>query len=277
MTVYEIVTEKIVAALDAGVVPWHKPWSGGVSGNANFKTKHVYTGVNQMLTAIAGYACPYWLTYKQAASMGGQVRKGEKGTLITFWKIWDREVEGKEKKVPVFRYFTVFNLEQIDGIEWEQPAAAEHADPIAEAQQIVDAYHGPVVKHASQDRAFYRPDSDTVMMPQIGQFESREAYHQTLFHELVHSTGHESRLERGIRNGFGDNRYAREELVAEIGAAMLMASAGLEPRIEESAAYIASWKRRLQEDPKLIVTAASAGQKAVEFITHDSEAEKQVA
>jgi antirestriction protein ArdC len=272
-SVYQIVTEKIVAQLEKGVIPWSKPWvdngKGGIFRHQNFKTKHAYRGVNAILCSISGYSCPYWLTYKQAAELGGQVKKGEKGTLITFWKIWEKE-EGK-KGVPVFRYFTVFNLEQIEGIEWEMP----EAEPIPEgrASDILRDYlenEGPKLFHDNQDRAFYRPATDEVWMPQPSQFNTEANYYQTLYHELAHSTGHESRLKRDSDHKFGSSRYATEELVAEISAAMLMAESGQEPLIDDSAAYIKTWLQRLSDDPKLVVVAASAAEKAVECILDKS-------
>ena len=271
--VYEQVTERIVAALEAGTVPWHKPWKTLAGPPVNVRNGRPYRGINVFLLGFAGYSDPRWGTYKAIAEAGGQVRKGEKGTSIILWKPVKRKGEGGEldgSSYMLLKQYTVFNAEQADGLpELERDELREHeADERAEA--LVAGYKaagGPGVFH-EYDRAFYRPSADLVGMPKPEQFESSESYYATLFHELVHSTGHEKRTGRVTEwTTFGTDPYAKEELVAEMGASMLAGLAGLEVAGgEQSAAYIAHWLQRFKDDRKLVVQAAAAAQKAADMI-----------
>jgi antirestriction protein ArdC len=272
--IYQNITDRILGLLKEGTVPWHRPWAGG-AGFLNLKSKKAYRGVNIFILASAGYSSPYWASYKQVSEMGGQVRKGEHGTKVIFWRwieVEDKDT-GKPKKIPFLRDYTVFNVEQCDGLESKIPTPPEKP-PVGNceaAEAIVDAMpKRPEIKHGGH-RAFYAPKSDHVGMPDKQAFDGCEEYHSTLFHELVHSTGHESRVGRpGIEDfdGFGSHQYSKEELVAEMGAAFLCGLAGIESKtLDNSAAYIASWMKKIAEDPKLVVQAAAQAQRAVDFIT----------
>ena len=275
--IYQMITDRILELLENGVIPWRKPWKGGASEElpANLVSKKTYRGINIFLLSAMGFSSRYWLSYKQAQEKGGQVRKGEKGTPVIFWKtseVDDKET-GKKKQIPVLRYYTVFNLDQVDGIE--RPSGDEIPEtfdfnPIEEAEKIIGAMpKRPEIQHG-QPRACYRPSTDTVNMPRQETFEQPEEYYSTLFHELTHATGHESRLGRrnsGEIRTFGDVEYSKEELIAEMGAAYLCGFAGIErATIENSAAYLAGWIKTLKGDSKLAVCAAANAQKAADFI-----------
>jgi antirestriction protein ArdC len=274
--VYEIVTEKIIAQLESGVAPWCKPWSA--KPPANLISQKEYRGLNTFLLGSQGYASRYWLTFTQANKLGGHVKKGEKSSLVVFWNIGDertivnRETGAERKSKPVLlRYYSVFNLTQTEGIA--EKLGLDKQTPVApsisDCEAIVAGMPNPPGREQS-DRAWYKPPSDVVGMPARELFASPEAYYATLFHELTHSTGHTSRIGRdGImeRHSFGDADYSREELVAEMGAAMLCGVTGIAPTvIDNSAAYLANWIRVLKGDSKLLIQAASAAQKAADFI-----------
>lgn len=271
--VYEIVTDRIVAMLEKGTVPWRKTWAGGWPRNA--VSGREYHGINVLLLAGQGYGDCRWLTFKQALAAGGSVRRGQHGTPIVFWNF--REVEeskdgGKVRKtIPFLRYFTVFNVEQCDGLAL--PAAPEDAPrdntPIEACEAIVHEWPDPALIMTGDGMAYYRPSDDTIHVPALAAFETAEAFYATLFHEMVHATGHAKRLDRlteGAR--FGSGAYSREELVAEMGALFLGARAGIDsPQVtENSAAYCASWVKALKADPRAVVVAAGAAQKAVASI-----------
>jgi len=270
--VYQIVTNRIIELLEAGVVPWHKPWAAGAEEPMNLVSKKPYRGVNVWLLAASGYSSPYWVSYKQAQELGGQVRKGESSTLVVFWKMLKGKdkATGEEKTIPMLRYYRVFNVEQCDGLEYpKQEPRNPGFNPLAECVKIVDGYKlGPIIQHKSQ-RACYSRQTDMVNMPLPESFDSSAEYYSTLFHELTHSTGHESRIGR-LQNsvsGFGSTSYAKEELIAEMGAAFLSAVAGIGVRVmDNSAVYIASWLAHFKNDKKLVVGAAAAAQKSSELI-----------
>lgn len=270
--IYEIITDRICAMLEAGTIPWRKGWAGGDATPVSAVSKKEYRGVNHFLLRCAGFASPYWLSFKQAQERGGHVRKGEKGMPVVFWKQYEREGEnGEKRRVPVLRYYTVFNVAQIDGLrmEFPEPEIKAHR-PIEEAEAIVAHMpNRPTIIHG-EARAYFRPALDVVNMPAPGLFDMPEEYYGTLFHELTHSTGHESRLNRRPSTeprSFGDPAYAREELVAEMGAAFLCAACGIErATLENSAAYIASWLKALRNDPKAVVIAAAQAQRAADYI-----------
>lgn len=280
--VYEIVTDSITSQLKEGTVPWHKPWvSAGLP--RSISTGKPYRGINVFLlnfTAQAkGYRSPFWGTYKKIAELGGQVRKGEKSTLVVFWKqlkVTETAKDGteKDKRIPLLRYFKVFNAEQADGLPerfaYQAPTANEHR-PCEAFEAIAQSYlaTGPSFTHGV-DGAWYSPGRDLVSIPEPEVFHTPEEYYSTLGHELGHSTGHKSRLNRpGVTEGhrFGDTSYAKEELVAELTAAFLCGVTGLEQvTLGNSASYIAGWLKALTDDPKLIVQAAAAAQKAADLI-----------
>jgi antirestriction protein ArdC len=269
-SVYDIVTSRILAELEKGQVPWRKPWR--TLPPANLVSKKPYRGINVFLLALAGYGSQYWLTYRQALALGGNVRKGEHGTKIVFWKFdkYESETvdgEPEERKSAFLRYYTVFNLEQTEGLK--ALLALPPARPIESAEAIVSGMPNPPA--FEQDfQAAYIPSRDTVTMPSRTAFESQAEYYSTLFHELTHSTGHAKRLARegfDSPQKFGNESYSREELIAEMGSAMLCGVAGIEQAtVANSAAYLKSWIARLKADSKLVVSAASAAQKAADWV-----------
>ena len=269
--VYEYVTERILAELDKGIIPWRRPWKSVTASGLpiSWVTKKAYRGVNRILLPAGEY-----LTYKQVTEHGGKVLKGEKGHMVVFYKMMDIKDQDtdEEKSFPYLRYYTVFEVGQCEGIERKTaPVATEEQElpPIGRAEAIVAKYpEPPRIRHEGNE-AYYTPVLDIVTMPIKKAFESAEEYYSTLFHELAHSTGHKSRLGRDMATtvGMRSDSYAKEELVAEIASAMLCGMSGIEnSTIENSVAYIQSWRRRLEQDPKLIVMASSQAQKASDYI-----------
>jgi len=252
------------------VAPWHKPWTAQLPQNLASGRK--YRGINVFLLATCGYGSPYWLTYKQAIDRGGHVRKGQHGTKVVFWKFGTRQVEDTdgetiERKSVFLRYYTVFNVEQCEGIAARDATRA--VNPIEECERILQGMPNPPAIE-QEGRAWYRPCSDTVGIPAPNAFSSVEEYYSTLFHELTHSTGHPKRVGRdGIEklNTFASESYSKEELVAEMGAAMLCGVAGIERlTLSNSAAYLKSWMDVLKSDSRIVVSAASQAQKAADYI-----------
>src|SRR6201987_1671271 len=251
-SVYEIVTERILAELENGQVPWRKPWR--TLPPANLVSKKPYRGINTFLLALAGYGSQYWLTYRQAQALGGNVRKGEHGTKIVFWKFDKYETETadgetEERKSAFPPYYTVFNLEQTEGLK--ALLALPPAQPIESAEAIVSGMPNPPAFDQGF-RASYAPFTDTVTMPSRTAFDSQAEYYSTLFHELTHSTGHAKRLSRegfDKPSHFGSESYSKEELVAEMGSAFLCGMSGIEREtIPNSAAYLKGWMQRLKAD-----------------------------
>lgn len=274
--IYEIITNQIIEKLEAGVIPWEKPWDGDYAPK-NFASGKAYRGINTILLGMQPFSCPYWATFKQIKDKKGTVKKGAKSTMVVFWK-WvemkkDEDDESTTKKeVPFLRYYRVFNLEQTEGIEWEKTIEHEEREitPIEECENVVRDFESmPEVKHGGGS-AFYSPLEDYIQVPEMNDFKSSEGYYSTMFHEMVHSTGHESRLNRsGItdHNSFGSKDYSKEELVAEIGASFLCGFTGIKNEtIDNSASYIKSWLRALKNDVKMVVRASGQAQKAVDYI-----------
>ena len=279
-SVYDVITDCILEKLSAGIVPWRKTWR--TNGPArNLISGKPYRGVNHFILGCSPFASPFFLTFKQAKDCGGHVRKGEHGLPCVFWTQWeteDRET-GEDKKIPVMRLYTVFNAEQCEGIDHKRLAELQASEagrafnPIAEAESIVEGMpNRPAIGHG-EARAFYRPSTDSVNMPAQSLFESSEAYYETLFHELAHSTGHASRLNRKAVTEtayFGSADYGQEELVAEMASAFVCGHCGIEQAIlDNSAAYIAAWLRTIKQDSKLVVVAAAQAQKAADYILGD--------
>jgi antirestriction protein ArdC len=280
LDLYAEVTNQIVAMLERGVVPWRSPILGqGKAGHPkNLESGKQYRGVNVFLLAFTawaqGFGSAYWITFNQARQRGGSVKKGEKASMVVFWKeyeVTDRET-GEPKKVPVLRYYNVFNAAQCDGIEIPDAVKFEPLDfkPIEAAEAMVQGYaDAPTIEHGGQ-QACYRPLVDIVRMPEASRFASAEEYYSTLFHELGHSTGHSRRLDRKLDTDpkpFGTPDYGREELVAEMAAAFLCGHVGIRPAvIENQAAYLQGWLRQLKDDKRLVIAAASAAQKAADWI-----------
>lgn len=277
-TVYEIITNRIVEQLDKGVVPWRKPWA--TSRPVNYVTGKPYNGINLMLLDAGEYA-----TYNQINKAGGQVIQGSKGSIVVFYKAIEKEnpedldEDGNPtKKIKrILRYSTVFKIgEQTTGLELKHTNKEKNVKVILSGEQVSKDYLTKEnIKLSTSNEASYSPTLDDIKIPAITSFDKSESYYATLFHEMVHSTGHESRLNREIKNGFGSEKYSKEELVAEMGSAFLCAETGIEPDIENSSAYIAAWKQRLQDDSYLIVCASKYAQKAVKFILNQDENKKE--
>jgi antirestriction protein ArdC len=274
LSVYEIVTELVIKELESGVAPWHKPWRSPPP--SNLISKKPYRGINVFLLALTGYGSEYWLTCRHAQALGGNIRKGEHGTRIVFWKFGTfrtetADGETEERKSAVLRYYTVFNLEQTEGLG--ALLTVPPAVPIESAEGIVQGMPNPPA--FEQDvRAAYMPSRDTVTIPSRTAFETQAEYYSTLFHELTHSTGHRKRLGRegfDTPGKFGAECYSREELIAEMGSAMLCGVAGIQQcTLANSAAYLKTWITKLKSDSKLLISAASAAQKAADYIRGES-------
>ncbi|HET6145504.1 MAG TPA: zincin-like metallopeptidase domain-containing protein [Candidatus Acidoferrales bacterium] len=273
--VYEIVTDQIIRQLEQGVAPWRKPWR--TEAPCNLVSGKPYRGINVFLLASQGYESRYWLSYNQAAKLGGHVKKGEHSSIVTFWNIGEekikRDAEGTERKSRPFllKFYRIFNICQTEGIA-ENLGLGNSIHRVASIEQCEAIVKGmPNAPRTEQsDRAWYRPSTDTVGMPARGLFNSPEEYYSTFFHELTHSTGHASRVGReGIEqlNPFGSESYSKEELVAEMGAAMLCGITGIEQKtLGNSAAYLKSWINVLKSDSRMVVSAASQAQKAADYI-----------
>jgi antirestriction protein ArdC len=283
-TVHRMVTERMIAALERGTVPWRKPWQAAAGRPRSMSTGQPYRGVNMFLLALTAgeeaYDSPFWGTYRQIGALGGQVRKGERSSLAVFWKqaeFEQRDLQSGEttvKQLPVLRYYRVFNAAQADHLpERFYPAPGDHNE-ISQPQTVLDAYlsRGPKLVHVAGDRANYHPATDTIRLPLRSQFGIPEDYYATAFHEAGHSTGHPSRLNRpGIAafDHFGSDKYAQEELVAQMTASILCVENAIDsPAIfENSASYIDGWLSALNRDQRLVVTAAAQAQKACDLIT----------
>jgi antirestriction protein ArdC len=279
--VYAYITDRIMEELERGCVPWHKPWktsTDGVRVPTSFVSKKPYRGVNTFLLALArfkaGYDSNYWLTFKQIEALGGNI-KGQRSEMVVFWKLLEKPAanpiaENDTDYIPMLRYYRVFNLNQVSGISKPTADNVPGVEPIAEAEVIATKYQGQIAVTHVGTRAYYQPSTDSINMPERPSFDGAAEYYSTLFHEFTHSTGHESRLNRpGIAevHYFGDEIYSKEELIAEMGAAMLCGVVGIENKtIKNSASYIQSWLSKLRDDKKLVIHAAAAAQKAADFI-----------
>ena len=279
--VYERVTASIVATLEAGTRPWMKPWSKTSDGTGSSLPLRAngtpYRGINVLLlwgaAADAGYTASTWMTYKQAAERGGQVRKGERGSMVVFASSFAKTEtndngQDEEREIPFLKAYTVFNVAQIEGLKTAEvaPLPAVEKPQLIETAEAFIAGTGAVIRHGG-NRAFYAPGSDHIQLPPVQAFRDVESYTATKAHELIHWTGHASRTAREFGKRFGDQAYAVEELVAELGAAFLCADLGVTPEIrEDHAAYLAHWLQVLKADKRAIFTAASQAQKAADFL-----------
>lgn len=270
---YQTVTNNIIRALEAGVKPWVCPWTGNGAASglpANFSTGTAYSGINIMLlwssAAEQGYTDSRWLTYKQAAEQGGQVRKGEHGTTIIYYKTLEKENEaGETEHIPMLKTFTVFNVQQIDNLAVEcaiLPAVS--FDPIEKAEALTARSGAKITEKGIQ--AFYRPSTDEIYLPERYRFNHAADFYATQLHELVHWTGAKSRLNREKGGKYGSDKYAFEELIAELGCAFLMADLGITGDVQHEN-YISSWLKALNDDKRFIFKAASAASKAHRYLT----------
>ena len=262
--IYQTVTDRIIASLEQGTAPWLKPWAAnkcGAVGPYNAATGRPYNGINWLVLGEGG-----WLTFKQAKELGGSVRKGEKGTAIVFWSFPKvKQDDGTEKVVPFAKGYTVFAVEQCDGLD---AAKLKAPQPIVAGEtniNLIAAAAGAQVRHGGSS-AHYSPTGDYIQMPSADAFESADAYAGTLAHELVHWTGHQSRCDRQFGKRFGDDAYAFEELVAEIGSAFVCAQTGIPLEGLQHDRYVASWLKVLKGDKRAIFTASSQAKKAAEFL-----------
>lgn len=268
--VYQQVTDRIIEKLEQGIAPWIKPWAAGNNADKNMISKKEYSGVNRLILGMSGYSSPYWASFKQWQELGASVKKGEKGTNVVFYsKIDKKEIKPNDPHPEQSSYhclksYYVFNIEQVEGIEIEQPAPVlPNFDPIpALDDRIIKT--GANIKHEG-GRAFYNRTSDSITLPPKNQFLSEKHYYATALHEITHWSGAPHRLDRTKGKRFGDTAYAFEELVAEMGAAFLCADYGIEGELQH-ADYIGNWLQCLKNDNKAIFNAAALAQKAADYI-----------
>lgn len=281
--VYTILTDRIIEHLEKGVVPWRQPWTQAGMPK-NLITKRQYRGINVWLLASLHNSQNYFLTYKQVKELGGTIIKGEKSCPVVYWNWVERANKdtGKMENVPFLRYYNVFNISQTEGIPKEKlPPVIEHKnDPIKSCEEIIASMpKRPEIRH-KEHRAYYHPKEDFVNMPESKTFIDSESYYATLFHELVHSTGHSERLNRKEiteLKGMNSEDYAIEELTAEMGASYLKSYAGIPiEKIENNAAYIEHWLGRLKKDKRFIVHASARAQQATDYILNIHKEEKEL-
>ena len=283
--IYQEITDRIIAEMEKGVIPWTKPWTGTADGAISHCSGKPYSLLNQMLLGKPGE----YLTFKQVKDEGGNVKKGAKSKIVVFWKFIQKEKTDNDghvvrdanglpvaESIPMLKYFNVFHIDDCEGIEpkYTKEQVANNVQPIEAAEKVLRGYLGregiPLINEKG-DRAFYRPSCDEIHLPLMEQFEAAEGYYDTAFHESVHSTGHPKRLNRISLTevaAFGSDSYSKEELVAEIGACGIMHELGLETEktFRNNAAYVQSWLRALKNDKRLIVSAASRAEKAMNLI-----------
>lgn len=276
---YTVVTDRIVIALEQGVIPWITPWhsASAPGGPTNLVSGHRYRGVNVLLLNLVQAAHAYpsnrWLTFQQARALGAHVRKGERGCEVVFFKMLEVDQPtaqsspgGPPKVVPLLRSFTVFNASQVEGLPAPSPSVEEGAaafEPIEAAQRILTDCGAQI--HLGGERAFYRPADDRIYLPQPQAFVSPERYYGVALHELTHWTGHPSRCDRRLLGRQYLEAYAFEELIAEMGSAFLCSQVGIHTELQH-ASYIESWLGALRQDKRLIFSAASAAQKAADYV-----------
>lgn len=273
--VYQMVTDRIVAELEKSSIPWKRPWTGVNTRAYNRISNKPYSLLNQILLGRDGE----WATFKQWTDLGGHIRKGEKSSFVVFWKIQpyeDINADGEKivKQIPLLRYYNVFHISQVDGVEPKAQKELKEVEPIEVAETIKESYkereHIEIVETVT-NKAFYSPALDYINVPCKEQYQNANEFYSTLFHEMVHSTGHKTRLDRFANDekvAFGSESYSKEELVAELGSAMMLNQIGIETpqTFKNSAAYVQNWLQVLRNDNKFIVSAASKAEKAVNFI-----------
>lgn len=270
MDIYAEITNRMIAELDNGIIPWQKPWMA--TGKAiSHTTGKPYSLLNQMLLGRAGE----WLTFKQVNEEGGFVRKGEKAKIVVFWTWLEKEDKetGEKTQIPFLKYYNVFHLDQCENIKAKYSEAShEPVNPDETAEAIIEEYvkrEGVSIEHREGDSAYYQPMTDTIVLPLMDQFRACAEYYGTAFHELIHSTGHVKRLARiDSTANFGSENYSKEELVAELGSASLVHHCGMETAssFHNSTAYIQNWLQALRNDKRFIVSATSKAEKAVNYI-----------
>jgi len=278
LSVYSIVTDRIIHEMNQGVIPWHKPWmSMGVqSGAFNRVSKRPYSLLNQLLLRYEGE----YATIKQWAKIGGKIKKGSKSEIVIFWKLNQQEKKDADGNIeivtiPILKYYRVFHITSVEGVDpLEKPKKNNAISGIVSGDTLIQEYakreHIDIQVDQFTDRAFYSPIHDYIKAPCKDQYNDIHEFYSTVFHEMAHSTGHQSRLNRNFRGviPFGSEAYGMEELIAEIASAMVLHITGIgtSGTIRNSAAYLRSWIRALQEDDHLIVIAAAKAEKAVKYI-----------
>lgn len=278
MNVYQIVTDRIIAELEKGIIPWHKPWTRTPEGAYNRITKKPYSLLNQMLLGKSGE----WASFKQWSDLGGHIKKGEKSSIVIFWKIDTKEElnengEPVKKTVPLLRYYNVFHISQVDGVEPLPEAEREPVQPIESAEKLFHDYikrEKIQLEQTRSNEAYYSPTRDLIHLPLMEQFAQIEEYYSMAFHEATHSTMSATRCNRaddrkGKLVAFGSEDYSKEELIAELGSASILNLLGIESpqSFRNSTAYIQNWLQVLRNDVTFIVSASSKAEKAVEYIT----------
>ena len=275
--IYEMVTDRIIEQLEKGYIPWQKPWTGVHDGAYNRISNKPYSLLNQMLLSKTGE----YASFKQWTELGGHIRKGEKAEIVTFWKIQQIEEENDNgekiiKQLPLLRYYNVFHISQVEGVE-PKSIDLNELQPIEEAERIKTEYmqreHIKILEKVT-DKAFYSPSLDYIQVPCKEQYQNIEEFYSTLFHEMTHSTGHKNRLDReDVKDCmyFGSENYSKEELCAELGSAFLINKLGIasSKSFNNSTAYIQSWLRVLKNDKKFIISASSRAEKAVKYILNE--------
>ncbi|MFB9841103.1 ArdC family protein [Mucilaginibacter ginsenosidivorans] len=281
--VYQIITNRIIEQLAQQVIPWRKPWTEA-GHPQNLISKRPYTGINTWLLASMGYPQNYFLTWKQIHELGASVKKGEKGHIVIFWKYLEEqqhEGQGEPRTKALLRYYYVFNIAQCDNLPEVLTIPFDQYDigRIGACDEIIERMPNcPSIKHVKQ-KAYYDPGKDVINMPKQGSFSTPESYYCTLFHELIHSTGHQSRLNRkGITEeaNYASIPYSMEELIAEIGACYLNSVAGIiDKEFDNSVAYIKGWIEALRNDKRLIIFASGQAQRGVDYILNASSKQKK--
>lgn len=275
---YKVITDQIIEMLKQGEIPWEKPWIS--RANCNLRSKHVYKGINRLMTAAVaaknGWVSPYWVTFNQVRELGGKVKKGSKATYVVLWKFIKKEqTDGTEKVIPLCRYYKIFNVEQTEGLEAYIPEDETFEwDSEEKAEEMVSGCKFSDIISYGGSQACYIPSHDRIEIPCRETFKTANGFYATTFHEMVHATGHITRLDRklGMFGDFGSHEYSKEELVAELGASFLCAAAGItnEKQLTNAAAYCQSWIKVLQNDVHAIVSAASKAEKAAKYIMGES-------
>ena len=275
--IHQAITDQILAAMEQARSAGRRLWDSQPSLPLNLATGKPYSGVNVLILWSAslshGYTSPHWLTFKQAQTLGGQVRKGEHGTRLVFYKPWQSEEvndagETETTRGAILKSFTAFNLDQCDGIERPTKEERPAFEVLAAAEALLQRTPAPIIEGGHE--ACYIPSRDEIHMPARGTFVSPEAFYSVACHEMTHSTGAKHRLDRQFSTRFGDEAYAMEELVAELGAAFLSAEVGiLGATRDDHAHYLASWLKVLKGDKKAVFTAAAAASKAAAYIMAD--------
>ncbi|RLM05411.1 ArdC family protein [Gibbsiella quercinecans] len=271
--IYQTVTDSIISALETGVKPWSCPWQRvpGMSGlPSNYATGAAYSGMNIMLlwysASEQGFSDSRWMTYKQAKAEGGQVRKGEHGTTAIFYATLEKENDaGEVEHIPMLKTFTVFNVQQIDGLALTTETVSPEAtfDPLPQAENLLRKSGANIIEKGQN--AFFIPSTDEIHLPERYLFAYAANFYATGLHELVHWSGGKSRLNREMKGKFGSEGYAFEELIAELGSAFLMADLGIVGAVQHES-YIASWLKALRNDKRYIFKAASSASKAHRYL-----------